>query len=386
MSGNIFKFLVSVILILCSIVGLAQQKFIVTVNFPKGLIANKIEISYYTGIKEKKIKPRINKKSITISDSFYSKYASLIILIDSNNYYLPAYNSFYVSKRPANIVFNPQRNSSKKEYPKYKLRNAYDVSSISNKFRNYIASEEKELNDYANSHEIDSIYFSLFRKLISKKLKFIQKNKKFYYSFQIFKKEISPITFGKKDSLLDALLDFYTVTFPQDFKETIEGNQITNILQSRKVATHDNIKAPDFTTTDILGHNFSLQSQRGKYVLINLWATWCIPCVAELPAIKQIRNKYPGDSLAIVSVSYDRDTLPFLQALQKHKMDWINVYRDEELGDKYGGRIFLPGLFLIDKDGVIIYNRNSGKETDFEKLSVLNSILEKRIRDNLSGQ
>jgi thiol-disulfide isomerase/thioredoxin len=181
-----------------------------------------------------------------------------------------------------------------------------------------------------------------------------------------------------RDDLIDSLPIFYKSTFPAKLRQSKEGKQTEANLHAIMVGTHDQVAAPDFTATDIRGNTIRLDDYKGRYVLLNLWASWCGPCMAELPAIVRIREEYPRDSLALISVSSDSDSSAFLQAISKYKMDWIHIYRDFKLAELYGTR-GLPMLFLIDKTGTIIYNRSAGKETDMENLSVLNEVLKKEF-------
>lgn len=380
MNKYILKIGVFIFLGLLHFIGFSQKKFSATIEWPKGLITKKIEIYYNTGIKEIKIEPGMYKNEVTISDSFSSKKATIVIVFDSSNYQLPNYNAFYVSQKKAKISFVANIDSRKKPSVLIKTLNADDLSEISKKYKSFISSEENKRNSYVDSHDaLDSGYFSIYQELIIKKLAFIKMHKNSYYAFQLFKNEICPITFPFQDTVLDGLYNFYTTTFNEDLKQSIEGYQIVGTLKNKMIATHENIEAPDFTSTDIFGNIVRLTDLRGRFILINFWATWCKPCIAELPAIKMIRDKYPVDSLTIISVSYDKDSSLFTNARIQYKMNWINIFRDDHLGVEYGGRSALPMLFLIDSHGTIIYNRNAGTETDFENLSVLNAILKKYL-------
>lgn len=359
----------------------AQKKFSVTIHWPKGLLTKKMGISYGNGIKWTTIEPVIDKNEITITDSFFSKYATISINIDSNNYHFPNYNNFYIAEKPSKIVLYPQPEDPTKEGKKYATTNAYDVSEIDKSFRLYIDKNDKERINYVETIGLDSTYFSIFQKLILKKLEFITLHKNTYFAFELFKNEVIPISFMKPDSVLDGLMNFYETTFSQEFKQSIEGAQVVQVLHDKWLGTHLNVVAPDFIVKDINGQTVSLKDFKGRYVLLNLWATWCGPCVAELPAIRLIHEKYPVDSLCIISVSYDRDkdSMLFIKTLQDFKMDWINIFKDQGIGNKYGRAASLPQLFLINKQAIIIYNRSVSDETDPEKLKTLNEFLEKEF-------
>jgi len=380
MSNTIFKFVfVLAALLNCSVNFAQHKKFKVTVKWPSGLVTDKMQLFINNGNKTESIDPDIVKNEITVSDNFVSKYATISIVISKNNYHLPAYSQFFVSEQPATIIFNSGLDSSKDSSALYTVINALDVNQIAKRFASEMAEVEKEREMYLESNGIDSVYFSIHRKSILKKLEFIKQHHDSYYAFKLFKSEIVPVQFPNQDALMDTFLDFYKATFPEDLRKSREGQEVEKLLESKWIASHDAIKAPKFTTTDILGNKVSLEKLKGKYILINFWATWCGPCMAELPAIKKISDKYSKGDLSIISVSFDKDFELFSTAVKKNKMDWINVYRDEELASNYGGTAALPKLFLIDRTGTIIYNRSSGKETDFINLRVLNDLLQKEL-------
>lgn len=223
----------------------------------------------------------------------------------------------------------------------------------------------------------------LVRKLLAKSLDFIQMHnsgkQESYFSFEIFKNEIAPNSFADPNTLLS----FYEENFSDTLKSSYEGKLIRNMIEARFIANAKSTqkkKAPIFSTTDIFGKTINLKDDFGKrMVLINFWASWCGPCLAELPAIKKIETEFPSSQLRIISVSYDIDTLKFNNARSKYKMDWTNIYQDIKLRTKFGANNSLPQLFLIDTKGNIIYNR-SMDETDFTKLKQLNYILKKQIK------
>ena len=95
--------------------------------------------------------------------------------------------------------------------------------------------------------------------------------------------------------------------------------------------------APDFTRTDLNGVPFSLSNYRGKLVLLNFWATWCAPCLAEIPAFITWQTAYGRPGLQIVGISMDDDSAPVKRAYQKYRMNYPVMMGDAELGESFGG-------------------------------------------------
>lgn len=96
--------------------------------------------------------------------------------------------------------------------------------------------------------------------------------------------------------------------------------------------------ASDFTYPDIDGKMVSLSGQKGKVVLVDVWATWCGPCKKEIPSLKQLEKEMHGKDIVIMSVSVDE---------AKDKDKWLKMIKDENLG---GVQLFASGWSKITKD------------------------------------
>jgi len=136
-----------------------------------------------------------------------------------------------------------------------------------------------------------------------------------------------------------------------------------------------NVRAVDFEATDILGKTISLKNYRNKYVLLTFWASWCVPCVEEIPAIKSIKTQYSPETLEIIFVTLDADSVKFSNAVKKYELNWTHIFNDVEILKKYGV-MAVPQVYLIDKAGTIIYSR--AEEND-AKLEILTSMLAEKV-------
>jgi cytochrome c biogenesis protein CcmG, thiol:disulfide interchange protein DsbE len=96
-----------------------------------------------------------------------------------------------------------------------------------------------------------------------------------------------------------------------------------------------------------------LSAYRGKVVLLNFWATWCEPCLAEMPRFVQWQKRYGSPRFQIVGVSMDDSAPPVRTAYSRLQLNYPVVMGDERLGDAYGGILGLPVTYLIDGGGRI---------------------------------
>jgi peroxiredoxin len=111
------------------------------------------------------------------------------------------------------------------------------------------------------------------------------------------------------------------------------------------------MEAPEFTVTDS-ERTVSLHDFRGKTVVLNFWATWCPPCVDEMPALVQLQMMV-GDNVVIVAVSTDVDDKAYKQFVRDHHVDILTVRDGENKANALYGTFKFPETYIIDKDGKI---------------------------------
>ena len=111
--------------------------------------------------------------------------------------------------------------------------------------------------------------------------------------------------------------------------------------------------APDFQVTDLRGEEFSLKDYSGQVVLLDFWATWCGPCITEMPKVKKTYEKYKDQKFQIIGISLDRSEEPLAAYVKKEELAWVHYWDESrELRTLYGVRA-IPSAFLIDGEGVI---------------------------------
>jgi cytochrome c biogenesis protein CcmG/thiol:disulfide interchange protein DsbE len=109
--------------------------------------------------------------------------------------------------------------------------------------------------------------------------------------------------------------------------------------------------AEDFTLPALGGRTFRLAEQRGKVVLVNFWATWCPPCLEEMPAMERLWRKHKDAGFVLVAVSVDTDPQKVVPFVAEHKLTFPIAFDSKmAVADKYGVRA-LPSSFILGREG-----------------------------------
>ena len=107
--------------------------------------------------------------------------------------------------------------------------------------------------------------------------------------------------------------------------------------------------------TDKSGKMLDLSAFKGKVVLVNTWATWCIPCLVEMPALDELQAEFGGPDFEVVAVSQERIALKAENYLSQIKAGHLKLYVDESLKSaRLWGAYGLPTTFLLNRDGLEI--------------------------------
>lgn len=160
------------------------------------------------------------------------------------------------------------------------------------------------------------------------------------------------------------LIEFYNVNYEKEHK-------LTTALKKGE-------PSPKFNYPNIKGENVSLDDLKGKYVYVDVWATWCGPCKREIPFLKELDNEYKDKNIAIVSLSIDK---------AEHKEKWMKMVADEDLkgiqimADKDWSSDFvtsynitgIPRFILIDNEGNIL-DANAPRPSDPRLKQIFNDL------------
>jgi cytochrome c biogenesis protein CcmG, thiol:disulfide interchange protein DsbE len=111
--------------------------------------------------------------------------------------------------------------------------------------------------------------------------------------------------------------------------------------------------APNFTRMDLTHKKIELSGYRGKVVLLNFWATWCGPCLTEMPMFTEWQQQYGADRFQVIGISMDDAAPEVIATVSKLKLNYPILMGDEKIGAAYGDVLGLPVTFLIDRHGKI---------------------------------
>lgn len=110
--------------------------------------------------------------------------------------------------------------------------------------------------------------------------------------------------------------------------------------------------APDFTVQDA-DRKVTLREFRGQVVVLNFWATWCGPCVEEMPSLVQLQQRFKGKGLTVIGVSIDVDGDAYHKFLKNYKVDFLTVRDPDQKTSNLYGSFKWPETYIIDRNGIV---------------------------------
>jgi thiol-disulfide isomerase/thioredoxin len=355
-----------------------QNYFHVRIIFPLGIDLKTVKVAYDDGISQIEVPDSSLSYDFRLNGQSHSPYSTITISHFQSSTY-GYVHEYFVQADSALIRFDDQRYIlSGRRLDSAALTNAIEVNQTESakRFESFVevASSERKtfLEKYHGQINTNDSLLNIYRsKTFNVDLQSLDYVTKFageYYSFWYFRRRLLP---SLADTLPEQLYKTFHSVFSQDFINSVEGQHIDLALRG-VLFTKKGYSAPRFVTHDFQNKNIDLKEYKGKFVLLNFWASWCVPCLEEVPFINNLQKQYSADQLEIIGVSYDSDKKAFLAAIATHRMKWVHIFRDELLIKAYGNKP-IPTTYLIDPEGKIIF---SSWEDNSDQLTLL---LEERL-------
>lgn len=149
----------------------------------------------------------------------------------------------------------------------------------------------------------------------------------------------------------------------QKIEESAEIEKIDSVAKKESPESEipkELIKAPDFSLADINGKRFDLSDFKGKYVYMDIWATWCGPCKVQIPFMKELEKQFHDAPIYFVSVSLDKleDKPIWEKMVRENQMSGVQLFagREDNFGFDYKIE-YIPTFIILDKEGNIMIDR-----------------------------
>ena len=154
--------------------------------------------------------------------------------------------------------------------------------------------------------------------------------------------------FYERNGMSDAKIPF-NPTSGNDKSEQKEPSGASKPSHSLKIGE----PATDFQAIDLNGQELSLKKYRGQVVLLDFWATWCFPCLAEIPHIKKVYDKYKDQKFVVIGISLDSSRVMLEEYIEKENITWHQFLDEGGTVAKMYNVSGIPATFLIDGEGII---------------------------------
>lgn len=207
---------------------------------------------------------------------------------------------------------------------------------------------EKEFEIITKLHQTHELKYSLQLDSIrnyslpKKKLNFIKGHPDY---------ELSAVLLSEQS--YDTIIKYWDI-LTENVKNNELGISLFNFIDTKN-NTRIGLLAPNFSQTTFSGNTFTLDELKGKYVVLDFWGSWCSPCIADFPMMKEYFNKYKS-KVEFVGIACNDSKSKWEKAIKKHQLEWTNILEDKNLNNirqMYAVSVF-PTKIIIDKEGKVV--------------------------------
>ncbi|SHL24331.1 protein of unknown function [Chryseobacterium contaminans] len=348
------------------------------------------KIYYYKGEEAASIEVKSGK--FHLDGDMEGPVSSVLFLRDSKYNYKDqtSFTSFYLEPKKQTLKLNysdfrksvltgskPQDDSYRFEAINDKIKKKYQkqfdkVKALQKKYDQVAATKDEKATE-AVAYEIDDAKALLgpaYKEMTAAGMKFMKDNPKSFIN-------INNMYFYLDDMSYEEAIKYYN-SFNNLYKNTKEAKYLLSKIEAKQKGV-PGVMAGDFDSIDINGNPIKLGDFKGQYVLMDFWASWCIPCRKGNPHLLKIYNTYKSKGLEIVGVADDdNNQAAWRKAVEKDGIGvWKHTLRglqykpgthqqinkDKDISDGYNVSS-LPTKILIGPDGKIVARYNGGEEDD----------------------
>lgn len=289
------------------------------------------------------------KKNAFSFDSSFSD--TKLLQIRTDDYSVANQLFFYEPKLHYEIAINNK--TIKITAPKNSLQ--YKYNHLLSKIKPFEEKLEQISQDTTlTKTQLNELSTKYFSKILDTKKNYIKKQPESYISLYLLKNLVemeSVLSFYELESFFDIInVKAHKKSPLLDFIE----NKLEALKRNRIIGKY----APSFSLKNPQGKKYSIENFRGKYILLDFWASWCAPCRVENKKIRQLYKKYKDKDFTIVSISFDNNKEKWIKAIKEDKIPWVHIsdlkgFNKSEMRNLYKINS-LPTTYIIDKEGKVI--------------------------------
>jgi hypothetical protein len=366
------KFHFSLILLFCFLAPSAkcQKPYDIEIIFAgpdvsKATIAVQIS-EYFWTTPLKKDSSNVITQQITLS----SKYPIIEISYFSPKH-SPSFHRYFLTSQTCKLVIYFDKDADMVSVTK-----SSGVTSFENagqkEFNLFAKTEIETVADYSKAYNNDisaydssvkNNYIRYIEAVKDKAAQFVRQHPNHLYSSYLFMDQIV----GDPRYSDEVQLELYTKILGQRHVGSSEENFILNKLDKNRLSVNTAAPLQNKVFKDLQGSSYSISSFGKKLVIVNIWSTTCVPCIEEIPRLKELYAKYKG-LMEIVSFSTDTEEQKVRNFTKTKNIDWITVANQPEICRIFGSDKGIPQVFLLNEKGIIIYSRSANADPSLEIL------------------